>query len=260
MAVINTGGVSRVDSLDYDPFRDSVIASNSDTSPNPAFVSIISNSSYKILHKIVFDGTNGTPDASIGGIGGVLFDYWQNRFLVSVTQVGNDPTKGAVAAIDPATGKVTQVISGLDNCQPSSIVEGPYDNVLVACDPGFPAPDPVVFAPRTYIINARSGQIVANITQTGGTDLAAYNIRDNRYYLAGRDFFTSPTAAKATPVLGIIDAGTNKFVANIPTAPNAHSLAVNPFNNQIFLPVANPNELCKGLPGCIAVFQSNAGR
>ncbi len=254
IAFINTGGTSRVDAFDYDPKNKTIIASNSDTAPDPAFVTLLSTETLRITGKIVFDGTNGTPDGSIGGIGGVLYDSRINKFLVSLSQVGTDETKGAVVALDPDTGAVTQVISGIDNCQPSSLVQGPGDNVLIGCDPGFPVSDPVAFAPRTYVINARTGAITANITQVGGADLVAYDPSNHLYYTASRDFFTDPKAAAATPVLGVIDAVTNKWIENVPTAPNAHSVAVNPFNNHIYLPISNPNALCNGLPGCIAVF------
>ena len=254
IALINTGGTLRADSLDYDPHTGTVIVGNADT--QPTFVSLISANTFEIKKKIVFDGTNGTPDASIGGIGDVIYDPALNSFVVSLTQIGTDPTKGALAVMSTATGAITKVISGIDNCQPSSIVPGPGDNILVGCDPGFPAPDPVVFAPRTYIINGRTGAILANITQVGGEDFVAYNPQDNRYYTASRDFFTSPSATVASPVLGVIDGGTNQWVENVPDGANAHSVAVNPLNNFIFVPLANHNPLCGGLPGCLGIAKS----
>ncbi len=254
IAAINTGGSLRADSLDYDPHTNTVIVGNADT--QPSFVTLISASTFQVTKRIVFDGTNGTPDASIGGIGDVIYDPALDSFVVSLTQVGTDPTKGALAIMNTATGAVTQVIAGIDNCQPSSIVPGPGVNILVGCDPGFPAPDPVVFAPRTYIVNGRTGAILANITQVGGADFVAYNAQDNRYYTGSRDFFTSPSATAATPVLGVIDGGTNQWVENIPTGTNAHSVAVNPLNNFIFVPLEDPNPLCGGLPGCLGVARS----
>jgi hypothetical protein len=125
---------------------------------------------------------------------------------------------------------------------------------LVTCDPGFPAPDPVLFAPRTYVINGRTGAILANLPQVGGVDYGAYNPTDHRYYLGARDFFTSPTATTASPVLGVINADTNEWLENFPTGTDAHSVTVNPTNNQIFVPIENPNTLCGTLPGCVSVF------
>ncbi|MGC2732514.1 MAG: hypothetical protein WA212_01350 [Candidatus Acidiferrales bacterium] len=252
VAEVQTGGEFRADEMDYDPINQVVIVSNGDSTP--AFVTLISSTTFKILKKVVFDGTNGTPDTSQGGIGGVLYDSRTNKFLISIPEVGSDLTAGAVAVMDPATGDVTQVFSGLNHCMPSGMAQGPDDNVLVTCDPGFPPPDPVQFAPRTYVINGRTGAILANLTQVGGVDYGAYNPTDHHYYLGARDYFTSPTATTASPVLGVINADTNKWIENFPTGTDAHSVSVNPVNNQIFVPIENPNALCGTLPGCVSVF------
>lgn len=252
IAEIGTGGAFRADEMDYDPIDRVVAVSNGDSTP--AFVTLISTKTLKIVKQVTFDGTNGTPDTSQGGIGSVLYNARTNKFFISIPEVGSDLTAGAVAVMDPVTGRVTQVFSGLNNCMPSGMAQGPGENVLVTCDPGFPAPDPVLFAPRTYVINGRTGAIVANLTQVGGVDFGAYNPADHHYYLGARDFFTSPTATAASPVLGVIDADTNQWIENFPTGTNAHSVTANPLNNQIFVPIENPNSLCGALPGCVAVF------
>jgi len=79
---------------------------------------------------------------------------------------------------------------------------------------------------------------VATITQVGGSDQVLYNPGDNRYYLASRSMTsTGMKGATATPVLGVIDAATNQWIANIPTGPNAHSVAADSGNNRVFVPV-----------------------
>jgi hypothetical protein len=257
VAEIQTGGAYRADEMDYDPVDQVVIVSNGDSTP--AFVTLISSTTFKILKRVVFDGTNGTPDTSVGGIGSVLYDSRTNKFFVSIPEVGSDLTAGAVAVMDPVTGQVTQVFSGLNNCMPSGMAQGPGENVLVTCDPGFPPPDPVQFAPRTYVINGRTGAILANLTQVGGVDYGAYNPADHHYYLGARDYFTSPTATTASPVLGVIDADKNEWIENFPTGKDAHSVTANPVNNQIFVPIENPNRLCRMLPGCVSVFTDAQG-
>jgi hypothetical protein len=252
VAEIQTGGAYRADEMDYDPDDHVVIVSNGDSTP--AFVTLISTTTLKIVKQVTFDGTNGTPDTSQGGIASVLYDSRTKKFLISIPEVGSDLTAGAVTQMDPVTGQVTQEFSGLDNCMPSGMALGPRENVLVTCDPGFPAPDPVAFAPRTYVINGRTGAILANLTQVGGVDYGAYNPVDHHYYLGARDYFTSPTATTASPVLGVIDADTNEWIENFPTGTDAHSVTVNPVNNQIFVPIENPNPLCGTLPGCVSVF------
>jgi hypothetical protein len=252
VAEIDTGGMFRADEMDYDPADHVVMVSNGNSLP--AYVSLISTKTLTIMRQVTFDGTNGTPDTSQGGIGSVLYDSRTNKFLVSIPEVGSDLTAGAVTVMDPVTGKVTQEFSGLNNCMPSGTAVGPGENVLVTCDPGFPPPDPVLFAPRTYVINGRTGAIVANLTQVGGVDFGAYNPADHHYYLGARDYFTNPTATAASPVLGVIDADTNEWIENFPTGTNAHSVTANPVINQIFVPIENPNSLCGTLPGCVSVF------
>src|SRR5580658_4192961 len=179
VAEVQTGGEFRADEMDYDPTDQVVVVSNGDSTP--AFVTLISATTFKIVKQVTFDGTNGTPDTSQGGIASVLYDSRTKKFLVSIPEVGSDLTAGAVAVMDPVSGQVTQVFSGIDNCMPSGMTQGPRENVLVTCDPGFPPPDPVLFAPRTYVINGRTGAIVANLTQVGGVDLAVYNPNDHHY-------------------------------------------------------------------------------
>ena len=217
VAEIQTGGQFRADEMDYDPVDHIVMVSNGDSLP--AFVTLISSTTFKILKQVVFDGTNGTPDTSQGGIGSVLYNARTHKFFITIPEVGSDLTAGAVAVMDPVTAKVTQVFSGLNKCMPSGMAQGPGENVLVTCDPGFPPPDPVQFAPRTYVINGITGAIVANITQVGGVDFGAYNAADHHYYLGARDFFTSPTATTASPVLGVIDAHTNEWIETFPREP-----------------------------------------
>lgn len=246
IANINTGGTYRADEMDYDPIDKVVAVSNGDQTP--AFVTLISSETFTITKKVVFDGTNGTPDTSQGGIGSVLYNSRTNKFFISIPEVGSDLTAGAVAVMDPVTGKVTQVFSGLNNCMPSGMAQGPGDNVLVTCDPGFPPPDPVLFAPCTYVINGSTGQILATIKQVGGVDYGSYNPGDHHYYLGARDYFTNPTATTASPVLGVIDADTNQWIENCPTGTDAHSVASNPLNNHVFVPIENPNPRCGTLP------------
>lgn len=252
-------GTLRSDEMDYDPIDKLVLVTNGDPGTGQPFATLISTETLKIEKQIFFNGENGTPDATEGGLGSVLYDSLTGKFLVSIPQVGNDDTNGAVAEIDPRSGAITRVFFGTYACQAAGMAQGPGENVLVGCDPGFPAPDPTIFAPRTYVINGRTGEVVANIDQVGGEDESWYNPGDHRYYTGSRDFFTSPTATEATPVLGVIDADTNTWVENIPTGPNSHSVAANPLNNHIYVPIkyvsGPPPALCGGLYyGCVAVF------
>ena len=261
IATIDTGGTLRADEMDYDPADRIVAVANTDVedAQTVPFVSLISKDTFAIIRKIYFNGSNGTADATQGGLGSVLYDSQTGKFLISVVQVGSNVTAGEVDEMDPTTGDILRRFTGINHCQPAGMAQGPGENVLIGCDPGFPAPDPVAFSPRTYVINGRTGEIVATFTQVGGEDEVWYNPGDQRYYTASRDYFTSPSATAATPVLGIIDARTNTWITNLPTGPNSHSVSANPLNNHVYVPLKNPNADCGALPGCVEVFGYSFG-
>jgi hypothetical protein len=125
---------------------------------------------------------------------------------------------------------------------PTGISPGPGDNFLVGCADH----DGEAFPPNEYVItNTTSNSVsctpansgIANgppmtncveVFNTGAVDETWYNPGDNKYYLAGRDM--SP------PQMGVIDAGTNQFLVNFPVNTNAHSIAVDPKTNHVFMP------------------------
>ncbi|ADW69259.1 hypothetical protein [Granulicella tundricola] len=254
IAVIDTGGTQRADEMDYDPADGLVAVSNGDTAP--AFVTLISTKTLKIVKRITFDGSHGTVNASPGGIGSVLFDKNIGKFLISIPQIGDKTDLGAVAVIDPKSGTVEKIFKHIDRCMAAGMAKGPGDNVLIGCDPGFPAPD-ATFTPLTYVINDKTGAIVARIKEVGGEDEVWYNPGNHRYYTGSRDFFTNAAATKATPVLGVINADTNQWIENVPTGTNAHSVTANPFTNAIFVPLEDPNQVCGPIPGCLGIYHTD---
>lgn len=74
--------------------------------------------------------------------------------------------------------------------------------------------------------------ILATITQEGGTDEVWFNKGDNRYYL-------ETSSMNGGLVLGVIAAITHKWIENLPTGTGAHSVAVNPCNNHVFVPIGS---------------------
>jgi hypothetical protein len=146
------------------------------------------------------------------------------------------------------------------NCMPTSLVQGPGENFLVGCADH----DGEAFPPNEYIINlsggfsASSGYNV-NCTSTpmvnciaintvGGVDEVWYNPGDNKYYLAARDM---PTGG----MMGVIDAGTNQWLVNVLTGSNAHSIAADPSNNHVFVPLqAGAGCTTQSANGCVGVY------
>ena len=113
-------------------------------------------------------------------------------------------------------------------------------------------------APISVIMDARNGSIDKMVTGVSGSDEVWFNPGDGRYYLAARN-------QPGGPVLGVIDAKSRTLVQVVPTlnvagkafvfpAGTAHSLAANPHNNHVFVPLAANNVFPSCLNGCIGVF------
>jgi hypothetical protein len=163
------------------------------------------------------------------GLGGMAWDPNTGHLLLTNENSVATTNIGSVDEIDPRLGNPDGpvVVNSfvMLNCMPTSMVQGPGDNFLVGCADH----DGEAFPPIEYVINGTSGAILATINQVGGVDETWYNPTDNRYYLAARDML--PTA-----VMGVIDAGTNQWLANMPTGSNAHSISVDPNTNHVFVP------------------------
>jgi hypothetical protein len=163
---------------------------------------------------------------SPAGLGGHAWDPNTGMFLLTNSNSTGVLNVGSVDVINPKTPNGPVVVNSypIYNCMPTSIVQGPGDNFLVGCADH----DGEAFPPNEYVIEGATGTILATITNTGAVDEIWYNPGDNRYYLAARDM--SP------PQMGVIDAGTNLWLVNFPVNTNAHSIAVDPATNHVFMP------------------------
>ena len=226
--VVNTGGVKRADEMAIDPKGKTLLVVNN--ADSPAFLTLIST---KSGNPILFPHV--TVTGATGGIEQPVWDKATKRYYISVPQLNGSSTDGGVAVFNPKTGLVETVFP-TPNCQPNGIALGPNQHLLLGCG-----------ANETTVIDAKTGAPVAHITQVTGSDEVWFNPGDGRYYTASR---LNPGG----PVLGVIDAQTNQWIQNVPTAPNSHSVAANAHNNEIFVPLtANAASPCP--KGCIGVFE-----
>ena len=194
-------------------------------------------------------------EIAVAGTGAVAFNPFHGTFYVENLNctVSTLPTQSSVAVgcideIDPRIGNpagpiVTNVVPVL-NCMPAGIVQGPGHDFLVGCG----GHDGVQFPPLLIIFDGTTNKIVTTIDQSGGTDEVWYNPGDNRYYTAGRDMPNGP-------IMGVVDAGSRQWLVNVTTGSNSHSITVNQFTNQIFVPT-QAGALCgtQSANGCIAVY------
>jgi hypothetical protein len=205
----------------------------------------------------------GTPPGCVGasapaGLGGMIYYPPLNAFLLTNGNATGDITVGSVDVIDPlhpiTVGTVTEYVPAVINsypiymCMPTGLSLGPGTDVLVGCADH----DGRAFAPSSVIINGTTGEVLTTINNVGFVDETWYNPGDNNYYLAARDMPTGP-------VLGVISGKTKQWLQNVPTNGNAHSVAADPINNHIFVPLpsgSSANCQSAAADGCVGVYAS----
>ena len=202
----------------------------------------------------------GTPAGCVGaispaGLGGLVYYPPTHTFLLTNSNSISDITVGSVDVIDPlhpvTVGGITKYVPvvinsfPIYNCMPTNLNVGPGTDVLVGCADH----DGRAFAPNTVIINGTTGAVVSTINNVGFVDETWYNPGDNRYYLGA-------ASMPSGPVLGVIDAGSRQWLENVPTNGNAHSVAADPINNHIFVPLASGGSNCQSVAadGCVGVY------
>jgi hypothetical protein len=185
---------------------------------------------------------------ALAGLGGMAWNPNTGHLLMSNPNSIGLTNIGSIDEIDPRLGNPNGpiVINTFvtPNCMPTSVVQGPGTNFLVGCADH----DGEAFPPNLYVINGTTGAIITEITNVGGVDEVWYNSGDNRYYVAARDMPNGP-------VMGVIDAATNRWLQNVSTNSNSHSIAVDSSNNHAFVPLqAGAPCTTQSANGCVGVY------
>jgi DNA-binding beta-propeller fold protein YncE len=224
----STGGKKRADNVKYDPTDKIVIIINGDDEP-PFMTMVSAKPGHKILGKLSFpDATDGLEHPMYNPVDGLVYQ--------SIPELRHDDKKGGVAVIDPRTARLLRTFE-VDNCKQAGIALGPHDNVVLGCNTH--GDNQII-----VVMNWKTGKVVANVPDIGGADQVNYNKKNNQYYIAAR-------AMKGGPVLGVIDATTNKLVQKIATTGGTpHSVASNEADGHVFLPVGSSDGGCS----CVQVF------
>jgi DNA-binding beta-propeller fold protein YncE len=233
---IPTGGQKRVDEMAYDPRDHLVIVVNN--ADKPPFVTFISSETHKVLGKIVLDHASDGAEQP-------AWDPITGKVYLTVPVIDGVEANGAVAVIDPHTLKLEKMLP-VTKCMPAGLAVGPQAHLLIGCsddavESGFPA--------QSLVMDARTGKIVATIDKVGGSDEVWYDNKSGNYYLA---------AAKnpGGPVLGVIDARTDRWIANLPSGARAHSVAADPKSGRVYVPIEARKDSADCASGCIAVYGS----
>ncbi len=223
---IPTGGVMRADELAYDPTDDIIVVAND--ADDPPFLTFIDRATHKVSGHIFYDGSDDQHPKATKGLEQPVFDENTGLFYEAVPATTDNPG-GEIDAIDPVAMKIVNRFPTTD-CIPHGLTLGPLNHLLLGCSDRVA---PVTGTPGVQVMDDRDGTIVKKIPQVAGTDEVWYNSGDRRYYLAANN---CPVSICGGPVLGLIDADTDEFHENVSTATGAHSVAVNPRNNHVFVP------------------------
>jgi hypothetical protein len=196
----------------------------------PPFATFINTDTQSVIAKITFNDSSGLEACA--------YDPKGKNFMINNDGTKANPT-GEVDTIPadsvlqghPAVSRVF----ALKGCHgPSGLALGPGNDALVGCDPD-------EGKQTTLIIDRSNGTTLAELP-FGGTDETVYDPASNRYFLAAGHHSTDNVSrvkekgAKFDPALGIIDAGTRSIVGIVPTAPGAHSVAVDGDSHHVFIP------------------------
>ncbi len=229
VTTIPTGGTARTDEGAFDSDDNIVMIAND--ADNPPYLSFINTNTQTVIGKLSF------PQAT-NGIEASAYDTVSKSFYVNIPTTTTN-NGGEVDVINPHSMTITKVYPISSICTPAGLAIGPNRNMAIACEgiANTAGTNPPPANAETLIMNMDTGAIVATITQVGGADEMWYNSGDNRYYEAARDMTaTGAPGGAPTPVLGVIDAGTNAWISNAPTAAGSHSVTADPVNNEIFVP------------------------
>jgi hypothetical protein len=251
----------RADELAYDP-QDGLllVVNNADSPPFATLVQVDTRTGHLTLGAQIPlpEATNGAEQP--------VWDRQTRRFYLSIPEVngpGGTGPDGAVARINPKTATV-ETMFPVKLCQPAGLTLGPRHDLLLGCSVPFDtagnpwtATDTSSAAPISVIMDAGTGKIDRNVPGVSGSDEVWFNPGDGHYYLAAR-------ANPGGPVLGVIDADRqilrqvvptfNTPLSSPPPRGTAHSVAVNPHNNHVFVPLPANNVFPDCLNGCVAVY------
>jgi hypothetical protein len=245
---ISTGGTFRVDEMAYSPLTHQVLAANN--ADEPAYGNLFSTTNGASPVTLTFSPISIPGAAATDGMEQPVWNPNTGSFFVSIPSFAGD--QGGIAEIktDGTVGALTKFASiagGPAACSPTGLAVGGSGNILVGCGSGQAVL--LHIDPTTHI-----GSIVATFPQISGTDEVWYDPTTQSFYVTGKDTAGNRVFDVINDVTDII---TQSVLLPVSALSNPHSIAVDPFNGDVFVPLAGstsliPNDTCP--LGCIAVF------
>jgi hypothetical protein len=282
------GEPTRADELAYDPKDGLILAINNAASPPFGTLITVDKATGALTcgQNIIFNAANGV-DAQ-NGAEQPVWDPGTQRFYNSIPVIGSNPTVGGVIRIS-TTGTIEKTYT-LNFCSPAGLALGPKEDLLANCNTIWDTTGALwtgnadrrtnTAAPQLIILDAKTGNITANVLGAGVGDEAWFNSGDNHYYaassgsnLAPNALFPTRTGTAAPPLtaqgaatLDVIDALSETLDQRVPTfnvpadpsgshpAGTAHSVAAYSGNNHVYVPIGANNAVPNCLTGCITIY------
>jgi len=216
---IPTGGKFRVDEMAYDPIDKILMTSNDGDAP--PFLTFISVKDGTVLGHYVYPKDQ-------DGMEQPVWHRDTGWFYQNVPGKKNridvfDPHK----LPNPIKSFPVECKGGVLDLTLSGLAAGPNGRLMTACGSG-----------GGLSLDARTGKIGKTVPRVGDTDEVWYDPATNSYYFAHTAEGATELSSAAAGAVGIVDATSEEFVSEIPfKGGGVHSVAVNPVNKHIFVPV-----------------------
>jgi hypothetical protein len=280
----------RADELAFDPKDNLLLVTTpvpngvaNPPSPFGTLISVASNCVLSLVANIPYPFATNGAEAPV-------WDPGTQRFFQSIPST-TPATQGALIRINPLTAMIDANYP-VFSCEPAGLALNPTNNtLLLGCSTVFDTmggvwsgTDPNTAAP-IHVIFGTDGFLQAVVPGIGSSDEVWYNSGDDHFYTgsSGSPLAPSVIVTSGTPpapvtaveqgaaILGAIDGTSQKLdqlvpTFNVPAVPptagpppghpagNAHSVAANDNNNQVFVPLAANNAYPGCLTGCIAIY------
>jgi len=216
---IPTGGKFRVDEVAYDPV-DRILMASSD-GDSPPFVTFISVSDGTVLGRYKYPpGQDGLEQpAWVRQTGWFYQNVPGPKNRIDVFDPHQLP--------NPARSFPIECKGGLRGLTLSGLVAGPNGRLMTVCG-----------TVGGKSLDARNGQVHKTIPQVGDADEVWFDPGSNSYYFAHSTQGAMEAATARTGAIGVVNAATEEFIADIPIqGSGVHSVAVNSRNQHVFVPV-----------------------
>jgi len=226
---IATGGTTRLDEVAWDATGRVFVGINPDETP-PYATLVSTDPGRRMVGKVEVDrATDGLEQPVWSPVDGLVY--------IAVPELDHQPGQGGIAVVDPRDATLVTIIETRD-CGGTGLARGPGSRMVMGCRVVKDGPKP-----HSVVFDVAGGDVVATVDGVGGADMVAFGEQPARYYeAAGR--------MPGGPVVGVVDAATNRWLGNVASGPGAHSVAVAEGPGTVLVPVSGKDGGC----GCVELF------